>query len=383
MNGMKHNIYKIVMCLFLCFTITAFIGILYPVDAAEDVVKIGVICPMTGSGAQWGKRMSSGALLRAKEENAAGGIHGKKIKVLVEDHKGIPREGVAGANRLIHVEHAPAFMVTYSGVVMATIPLSNQNKCILLNTAALNPNIRQGGDWTFSIMPLGDLEGKAQADFIRNDLGLKKAAVLYINNAFGVSMSTVVKEEFERMGGEIVLYEAHQQGGTDFKSQISKLKKAKPQAVFLESYYMESGLIVKQAKELGLTGVTWISYAGVQQPQFVDIAGKAGEGFICTVAGWDPDDPRKIVQDFKKNIKAEYDVEGEMYSAMTYDGLKLLAEVMREYGTTPEDIRKGLNKVNNFEGVTGAKVKFDEDGMVVKKLVLNILKDGKWVKYKK
>ncbi len=381
MKKKVSNVASMMFCLVLGVAMMTCFGIASPTAEAADVVKIGVICPMTGSGAQWGERMSAGALLRAEEENAAGGIHGKKIKIIVGDHKGIPREGVAAANRLIHVDHVPAFEVTYSGVVMATIPLANQNKTVLLNTAALNPNIRKGGDWIFSIMPLGDLEGKAQAEFVLKDLGLKRAAIMYINNAFGTSMAKVVKEEFEKGGGEVVLYEAHAQKGTDFRSQLTKVKTAKPDVIFLESYYMESGLIVKQAKELGITGVQWISYAGVQQPQFIEIAGEAGEGFICTVAGWDPDDPRPIVQNFKKNIKAKYNVDAEMYSAMTYDGIKLLAEVMRKYGTTPEDIKKGLKELRDFEGVTGAKVTFDKDGMVVKQLTLNILKDGKWVKY--
>jgi branched-chain amino acid transport system substrate-binding protein len=139
---------------------------------------------------------------------------------------------------------------------------------------------------------------------------------------------------------------------------------------------------VKQAKEVGMTGVQWISYAGVQEPQFIDIAGDAAEGFIATIAGWDPDDPRKIVQDFKKNIMEKFGVEPEMHGAMTYDGIKLLAEVMRKYGTTAEDIRSGLHKVRNFEGVTGF-CSIDEDGMVVKEYQLNILKNGEWVPYKK
>jgi branched-chain amino acid transport system substrate-binding protein len=376
----KVSLMMVVFLLSLFIVASSQIGI--PRSEAADTIKIGCIVPMTGTGAQWGERMSAGALLRAEEENKAGGIHGKKIEIVVCDHKGIPREGVACASKLIHVEHVPVFEVVYSGVVMACIPTANQNKTVLLNTAALNPKIRQGGEWIFSIMPLGDYEGKAQVEFVWNDLKLTKAAIMYINNAFGVAMAKVVKDEYEKVGGKVLAYEAHAQGGTDFRTQLTKIKALKPQVIFLESYYMESGLIVKQAAELGLTGVQWISYAGVQQPQFIEIAGKAAEGFICTVAGWDPEDSRKIVQDFKKNIKAKYNVEPEMYGAMTYDGVKLLAEVMRKHGTTAEDIRKGMHKVRDFAGVTGTGVNLDKDGMVIKKLTLNILKNGKWVKYK-
>jgi branched-chain amino acid transport system substrate-binding protein len=145
---------------------------------------------------------------------------------------------------------------------------------------------------------------------------------------------------------------------------------------------MESGLIMKQAKEVGLTGVQWISYGGIQEPQLIQIAGDAAEGLICTVAGWNPEDPRKLVQDFKKNLMAKFHVEAEMTGAFCYDGIKLLAEVMRKYGTAPDDIRKGIHDIKDFEGVTG-HCTFDKDGMVVKEYQLTILKNGKWVPYNK
>jgi len=376
----KISLTMVVFLLSLFIVATSQIGI--PRSEAADTIKIGCIAPMTGKGAQYGERMSSGALLRAEEENAAGGIHGQKIEIMVCDHKGIPREGVACASKLIHVEHVVAFEVTYSGIVLASIPTANENKTVALNTAALNPKIRQGGPWIFSIMPLGDYEGKAQVEFVWDDLKVREVVIMYINNAFGMGMSKVVKDEWEKRGGKVLAYEAHAQDATDFRTQLTKIKALKPKVIIVESYYTESGLLVKQASELGLKGVQWISYAAVQTPQFIEIGGKAAEGYICTVAGWDPEDPRKIVQDYKKNIKAKYNVEPEMYGAMTYDGIKLLAQVMRKHGTTSEAIRKGLHEVRDFEGVTGTGVRFDKDGMVIKKLSLMILKNGKWVRFK-
>jgi branched-chain amino acid transport system substrate-binding protein len=379
-KGKEITLMMVVFLVSLFIVASSQIGI--PRSEAAEKIVIGGCYPLTGTGAQYGERMSAGALLRVQEENAAGGIHGKKIELVTCDHKGIPREGVACANKFIHVHHVPAFQTQYSGVVLATIPIANQNKTVLLNTAALNPKIRKGGPWIFAINPLGDHEGKAQVEFVWNELKMKKAVIMYINNAFGVGMAKVVKDEWEKRGGKVLAYEAHAQDATYFRTQLTKVKALKPEVIFLESYYMESGLIVKQAKEVGMTGVQWISYAGVQEPQFIEIAGDAAEGFIATIAGWDPDDPRKIVQDFKKNIMEKFGVEPEMHGAMTYDGIKLLAEVMRKYGTTAEDIRSGLHKVRNFEGVTGF-CNIDEDGMVVKEYQLNILKNGEWVPYKK
>jgi len=379
-RGKRTTLMMGVFLVSLCIVASSQIGV--PRSEAAETIKIGGCYPMTGTGAQYGERMSGSALLRVEEENAAGGIHGKKIELVICDHKGIPREGVACANKLIHIHHVPAFQSQYSGVVLACIPIANQHKTVLLNTAALNPKIRQGGPWIFSIQPLGDYEGKAQARLVKDELKLNRAVILYINNAFGKSMAEVLKNEFEKLGGKVLAYEAHAQDATYFRTQLTKVKELKPEVIFLESLYMEAGLIVKQAKEVGLTGVQWLSYGGIQEPQFVQIAGDAAEGLICTVAGWNPDDPRKIVQDYKKNLKEKYGVEAEMTGANCYDGIKLLVEVMRKHGTTAEDIRRGLHQVRDFEGVTGS-CGIDEDGMVVKKYQLTILKNGKWVPYVK
>jgi branched-chain amino acid transport system substrate-binding protein len=377
-NG-KTTSMMIVLFWLLFIAVSFQIGI--PCSNAAETIKIGGCYPMTGTGAQYGERMSASALLRVAEENAAGGINGKQIKLVICDHKGVPREGVACANKLIHVHHVPAFESQYSGVVLACAPIVNDNKAVLLNTSAMNPKIRECGPWVFAINPLGDYEGKAQAQFVFNELKMKNAVIMYINNAFGKAMAEVVKNEFERLGGKVLAYEAHSQDATYFRTQLTKIKDLKPEVIFLESYYMEAGLIVKQAKEVGLTGLQWVSYGGIQEPQFIEIAGDAAEGFICTVAGWNPDDPRKIVQDFKKNLMEKHGVEAEMTGAMVYDGIKLLAEVMRKHGTTAEEIRQGLHKVRNFEGVTGF-CSIDKDGMVVKEFQLTILKNGQWVAYK-
>lgn len=376
----KTTLMMVVFLVSLCIVASSQIGI--PRSEAAETIKIGGSYPMTGKGAQYGERMSGSALLRVEEENAAGGIHGKKIELVICDNKGMPRDGVACANKFIHVHHVPAFESPYSGIVLACTPVANQHKTVLLNVAALNPAIRQGGPWIFSIQPLGDYEGKAQARFVKDELKLNRAAIMYINNAFGKSMAEVLKNEFEKLGGEVLAYEAHAQDATYFRTQLTKVKELKPEVIFLETLYMEAGLIVKQAQEVGLTGVQWLGYGGIQEPQFIEIAGDAAEGLICTVAGWDPDDPRKIVQDYKKNLMEKYGVEAEMTGANCYDGIKLLAEVMMKHGTTAEDIRRGLHQVRDFEGVTGF-CSIDEDGMVVKKYQLTILKNGKWVHHER
>jgi len=349
--------------------------------AAEEEIPIGVIFSMTGSGAQWGERMSAGAKLATEEENAAGGIHGKKLKLLVCDNETQVRQGVACANKLISVNHIPISLAQISGVVVALLPIFNENKTVLLNPGAYHPAIRKAGPYVFSVMHLADDDCMVQVDFIRKTLKLKRGAIVYINNGFGVVMAKTIKEEWEKLGGEVLAFETHQQDATDFRTILAKIKALKPDVVFLESHYKEMGLMVKQAQEVGITGVRWISYAGLHTPQFTEIAGSAAEGVFCTVSGWDPSDTREIARKFAKNLKEKYGYDPEIYGAMCYDAIKIVADVMRKYGTTAEDIKKGLSQVHNFLGVTGS-VSFDKDGVAVRKIWISEYKNGQWIPYK-
>jgi len=349
--------------------------------AQEKVYKVGAVFPLSGNAAQYGENKRFGSELAKDEINAAGGIKGVKLEVLYGDSKGLPREGVAAVNKLIQIDKVPAFLATMSGVVMSAIPIAENNKVVLLNTAALNPGIREGGDYIFSNMTLGDLEGKARSEFCFKELGYRKMVIFNVNNEFGNSVRDVVIKEWKKYGGTITAAESYEQGARDFRTQLAKAAQSNPEVIDLIGYYAEMGLIVKQAREMGIKS-QFVSYAGITSEKFVEITGEAGEGVIATQVGWDPTDPAPQVQEFIKNYRKKYSRDPELYGATAFDGIKLLALGIQNGGYSADGIKKALYKVKDYPGVTG-RTTFDQDGMAVKPVNFTILKNGKFVPFKK
>lgn len=349
--------------------------------AQQKVYKIGAVFPLSGNAAQYGENKRFGSELAKDEINAAGGIKGVKLEVLYGDSKGLPREGVAAVNKLIQIDKVPAFLATMSGVVMSAIPIAESNKAVLLNTAALNPGIREGGDYIFSNMTLGDFEGNARSEFCFKELGYRKMVIFNVNNEFGNSVRDVVIQDWKKFGGTITAAETYEQGARDFRTQLAKAAQSNPEVIDLIGYYAEMGLIVKQAREMGIKS-QFVSYAGITSPKFIEITGAAGEGVIATQVGWDPTDPAPQVQNFIKHYRQKYNRDPELYGATAFDGIKLIALAIQNGGYSAEGIKKALYQVKDYQGVTG-KTTFDKDGIAIKPVNFTILKNGKFVPFKK
>ena len=317
--------------------------------AQEKVYKIGAVFPLSGNAAQYGENKRFGSELAKDEINAAGGIKGVKLEVIYGDSKGLPREGVAAVNKLIQIDKVPAFLATMSGVVMSAIPIAESNKVVLLNTAALNPGIREGGDYIFSNMTLGDLEGKVRSEFCFKELGYRKMAIFNVNNEFGNSVQEVVIKEWKKFGGTLTATESYEQGARDFRTQLAKVAQSNPEVIDLIGYYAEMGLIVKQAREMGIKS-QFVSYAGITSEKFIEITGEAGEGVIATQVGWDPTDPAPQVQEFIKNYQKKYGRGPELYGATAFDGIKLIALAIRMEATAQRGLRRRCTRSRTFQG---------------------------------
>ena len=346
-----------------------------------DVYKIGALFPMTGSGAGWGELMRAGATLAAEDINAAGGINGHKIEVVFEDSKGTPKDGVMALQKLMQVDKVPGFVATISGVVMAAIPVVNQGDSVLVNCAARGSGVVGAGKHVFSIVSSTTDEGIIQADFAFNHLKAKTAVMLYSKNELGVSFERDVKKRFEELGGTMLTTEGHDQGSTDFRAVLTKIKQLNPDVIFLETSYQEDGSIIKQAAELGIK-TRYISYDGIQVPQFSEIAGSAAEGVFSSVAGWDPTNQDPEVQNFIKKYRAKYNKDPEILGAMCYDGVRMIAEAIKLGGYSAEGITKGLEQIKEYNGATGHVGAFTDKHTVNKNVNWTIFQGGKWVPYK-
>lgn len=246
----------------------------------EKEIKIGAILPLTGDAAEWGSNTKNGIDLAVEKINNSGGINGRKIKILYEDTQGTPQNGAAAIQKLINVEKVQAVIDdSMSSVTLAMAPIAEKNKVVLLSTGATAPKISEAGDYIFRIWNSDDLEGKISANFVYNELKFKNAAIFYINNDYGKGLESVFKKEFERLSGKILISDNFGQSDTDFKTQLTKIKNLKPDAIYLVGYPKEISLILKQSAELKINSKI-IGTVTFEDPNIIKLAGHAAEGVI-------------------------------------------------------------------------------------------------------
>ena len=345
----------------------------------EKVVKIGAILPLTGDAAKYGESAKEGIELAIEEINAEGGVKGHKIEIIYEDSQGLPTTGVSAFQKLITSNRVPAVIGgLFSSVTLAIAPIANREHVVVLSPTSSAPAITKAGDYIFRNCASDIFEGKIMAEAARKTLGLSKVAIIYINNDYGVGIKDVFKKEFTALGGKILAEEAFDQGATDFRTQITKVKQANPEAVYIIGY-RELGSLLKQAKELGLN-VQFLSTVMFEDPEILKIAGTAAEGVIYSARAYNPKSKEPIVKKFVEKYEMKYHKEPDIFAALSYDAVLILAKAMEIGGFTADGIKGALYGIRDFQGVAGV-TSFDENGDVVKPAVLKIVRNSKFVKF--
>jgi len=331
----------------------------------EKVIKIGVILPLTGEAAKYGQSAKRGLDLALEEINASGRLRGKKLSLIYEDSKADPKEGVNAIQKLITIHKVPAIIgAMASSVTLAIAPIAEKNKVVLLSPASSAPKITYAGD-----------------DYIWNETSYRSIAIIYINNDYGIGLKRAFEKRFTELGGKVIISEPYEFGSTDFRTQISKVKNANPDAIYIIGYG-EMGRLLLQAKETGLNK-PFFSCIMFEDPDILKIAGEAAEGVIYTFPSYDPKSQEKQIRDFVKDFKKKYGQIPDGFAANSYDALKILALAIKKGGEDSEGIKDSLYTVTDFPGVTG-KTSFDANGDVKKPIGIKTVKDGRfiWLKFR-
>ncbi|MCK4825613.1 ABC transporter substrate-binding protein, partial [bacterium] len=291
----------------------------------EDVIKIGAILPLTGSQGKYGENAKKGIDLAVKEENSRNGVNGKKIRIIYEDSQSSPRQAVAAARKLIAVDHVPVIIGEMaSSLTIAIAPVAEQNHVVLISPSSSNPDITHAGEYIFRNCVSDVQEGSYVVRVARDLLGLKKVAVLYINNDYGEGLKRIFVQEFEKSGHHVVTIEKFEPNATDFRSQLAKIKKSRPEGLFLVGH-KEMILALRQFKELNLK-YQIISTVMFDDPEILEKAGDAAEGTVFTT--WRLDLKRKEAQEFLNSFKSEYGTEPGIFAPEAYDALKIVASAI-------------------------------------------------------
>jgi branched-chain amino acid transport system substrate-binding protein len=320
----------------------------------KEPIKIGSALPLTGSQAGYGKDFDTSMRMGAKDVNDAGGIAGRPVEIVALDTQAEPQLGINAANRFIGVEKMPMFFVSWSAVVKAVAPIANREKVLAINNGGNAPEIANLGDYLYTTFPLADVDVTKLARYMRAPLGMKRAAVLYINNETGIDAAKIYRDTFIEAGGEVVAFEAYDPKATEFTGMLLKARAANPDTVHIHGLTADTPQVIAQMRQLGMTQrVT--SYSAAYNPKILEQLGPAAEGLIVTSLAPGVND-NKNVQKLLDRWKAE---QGRVPNGLPYDQYQYdmvwLTKALYEYldkkslAPTGDTLKEALLTVKEFE----------------------------------
>ena len=361
----------------MLFAVAAIALVVAAPAPAQETIKIGFFAPITGPVAADGASAKQSVELAVKDVNAAGGIKGKKIELVVYDDRLNPQEAVAIANKLIEKDQVVGVVSgSYSGPTRVTAPIFAKAGMPMVAGYAVHPDVTKAGESNFRNGFLGEVEGGAAGEYAVKALKSKNPAVIFMDNDFGREISAGFIKRAEKLGAKVVVQQVYKYPGEkDFRPFLTRIKDAKPDLIFAAGYYDVAALIVRQAKELGLT-VQILAEDGFDSPKFIELAGKDAEGVIIAT-NLDRDDSRPVVQNYLKNYKAAYGIDPDMVGASSYDAFMILVNAIERAGTDQKAVIKALLETKDYNGLTGKLSRFFK-GEVVKPVQFQVVKDGKF-----
>lgn len=361
--------------------ILAVVLTLYSSRQSQKEIEIGAILPLTGGAGKYGEDAKLGIELATAQQNSMGGISGKPVKIIFEDDQSSPQQAVSGFRKLISVHKVPAVIGGMtSSSALAIAPLAEQNRIVLLSPSASTPSFSVAGDFIFRNELSDAYGGVAQAELTWNKLGIKKVAILFINNDYGIGVKDAFLKTFTSLGGRVVDAEVFDADTQDFRTQLIRIKKTSPEALFIVAY-KEAILILRQVRELGIK-TKLLSTPVFQDREIVEKAGGAAEGVMYVYyGGFDTKSSEEHVGRFVEEYRRRYSREPGYYSALAYDATNILFFAMGRGSGKGEDIKNALYQIKDFPGVTG-KTTFDNRGDVTKPVTLKIVTNGEFVSWK-
>jgi branched-chain amino acid transport system substrate-binding protein len=345
-------------------------------SAAGEETVIGSLLPLTGDGAAYGVEIKNGIDLAVEQANAAGGVNGRKIRVVYEDTKGDPTTAVSAFQSVLARYRVPAVIgAAFSGETLAIVPIATREKVVVLSPTASSPKLSGSSPYFFRVWPSDNAEASVMAEFAVNKLGKKRLAVIYSNSDYGVGLRNAFVAKARQLGADIVQQEAFNEKDTDFRAQLQNIKAQNPDAVYMTGYYQEFAQILKQAKELGIAA-QFLSCGTFHEPQVISLAGGAAQGVIFTQPYYDPESKDVLVQKFVQQFKAKFGITPGLYAAHGYDAARVLIRVLQTAKSLDgQSIRETISSIKDFPGITGVTT-FVAGGDVVKPYRIMTVRKG-------
>lgn len=342
-------------------------------------ILVGYYGDLSGRTSSFGQSTRNGVEMAADEINQAGGIDGRQVKIVVEDDQGEPNKAATVVTKLINQDKVQALLgEVASSNSLAAAPKAQEAKVPMISPSSTNPAVTQVGNYIFRVCFIDPFQGEVMAKFAANNLKAKRAAILYDFNAdYSRGLYEFFKRSFTKLGGQIVSEQSYTQGDRDFSGQLTAIRAANPDVIYVPGYYGEVGVIANQTKQLGIKAPL-LGGDGWDAPQLWELGGAALNGDYIS-NHYSVDDPSPAIQKFVADYKERFKLLPDALAALGYDSMKVLADAIKRAGTTEgEKLRDAIAHTEEFAGVTGL-ITIDQGRNAVKPAVVLKLQDLKFV----
>ncbi|PKL18763.1 MAG: ABC transporter substrate-binding protein [Spirochaetae bacterium HGW-Spirochaetae-5] len=334
-------------------------------------IKIGFLGPMTGDAGNYGKLMSQSVKIAIEEFNAAGGAEGFNAELIVEDTEGKVEKGNPAIEKLAGVDKVFGIVgAVFSSVSLAVAPKAEAAKIVMISPSSTHKDLPGKGKFIFRDVMSDALQAVVFGKYLAKVDNVKTVAILYVKNDYSQGLAMDFKAQYEKEGGKVVAVETALQGDKDFKTQLTKIKGANPEALYVPNYVAEIAQILEQAKQLGLKTKIY-SADGFSNPQIFELAGDLSNGVIYTQAAEQPASQNKI--NFEAKYQAKWGEKPDAFSLNAYDGAKIILNAIKETSSKGmsgvlkvdrDKVRDFVAKTKDYDGASG-KITFTADGDLV------------------
>ncbi len=360
----------------LAISALAFLGA--SVSASAEI-KIGVTLPLTGYAASYGEDARRGAELAVDQANAAGGIKGQKIRLVIEDDAGAGKVGVAATQKLVSIDKVPVIIGgMMSSVALPASQIARSNKIVYLSTTSSHPDLTSSGSFIYRLASSLAPPSLVAVEFSVQILKAKTAVGLFATSDSGITASKFIEAGFVEQGGKWLASDKFQTGATDFRTQLVKLKEHKPDILFIIATHKESAQIFRQMVELNFKPQVMGS-SFWDDPTILDLAGDTANGVYFTAeARGDNPETKKLNAEFTAAFKARFQKDPGITATYFYEATHLAISAIKEVGTSGPAIDNWIAKAKDYPGISG-KITFTAIGDRIIPITVKKIENRKFV----
>lgn len=373
---MKRSVFSLYLLVILLLVFSTFAG-----AQSEDVIKLGFFAPITGPAAADGESALNSAKLAVEVINDKGGINGKMVELVDYDDHLDSKQSVSIAQKLTTRDNVVAVVSgSYSGTTRPVAAIYQNAKVPMISAYAIHPDIPRAGDYIFQQSFPGPVQGRVGGYMAVDDLGAQKIAILYVDNDFGSTLNDNFQAYVEEKGAEVVYVDSFGIGEREFNPVLTKINGLNPDLIYVVAYAGEGAAIMRQAADVGIEAKILGTEGMDSTTQFLQVAGEAAEGLIITT-NLNRDSDEEQVIEYINRYTEKYGFAPDMVGASTYDAFMLLAHVIGEVGTNPEEIKDAMYEVENYMTNTGLLYRYTEVGEAIKPVQVQIVENGEFKFY--